>query len=34
MRRFFSKHWYAWAMVAPVVVVLAVVVFHQLGLGI
>ena len=34
MRRFFSKHWYAWAMVAPVVVVLAVLILYPLGRGI
>jgi len=34
MRRFFSRHWYAWAMVAPVVVVLAVLILYPLGRGI
>src|SRR6185369_3744494 len=34
MRRFFSKHWYAWAMVAPVVIVLGVLIFYPLGRGI
>jgi arabinogalactan oligomer/maltooligosaccharide transport system permease protein len=34
MRRLFDKHWYAWAMVAPVVLVLAVLIFYPLGRGI
>jgi len=33
MRRFFSKHWYAWAMVAPVVLVIGVLVLYPLGYG-
>ncbi|GAB3697127.1 carbohydrate ABC transporter permease [Nocardiopsis oceani] len=34
VRRSFSQHWYAWAMVLPVVVVLAVVIGYPLGRGI
>ena len=34
IRRSFDKHWYAWAMVAPVVIVLAVLVFYPLVNGI
>lgn len=34
MRASFDKHWYAWAMVAPVVIVLAVLVFYPLVQGI
>jgi arabinogalactan oligomer/maltooligosaccharide transport system permease protein len=32
-KRSWDKHWYAWAMVAPVVVVLAVLVLYPLGYG-
>ncbi len=34
LRRSFETHWYAWAMVAPVVIVLAVLVFYPLVQGI
>ncbi|MFY1675157.1 carbohydrate ABC transporter permease [Plantactinospora sp. WMMB334] len=34
LRRSWDRHWYAWAMVLPVVVVLAVLVFYPLGRGI
>lgn len=33
-RRSFDKHWYAWAMVVPVVVVLAILIGYPLGRGI
>jgi arabinogalactan oligomer / maltooligosaccharide transport system permease protein len=33
VRTFFSRHWYAWAMIAPVVAVLAVLVIYPLGRG-
>jgi arabinogalactan oligomer/maltooligosaccharide transport system permease protein len=33
VRRFFGRHWYAWAMVAPVVIVLAVLVLYPLARG-
>ncbi|MFI6513537.1 carbohydrate ABC transporter permease [Streptosporangium sp. NPDC050855] len=33
VRRLLERHWYAWAMVAPVVVVLAVLVLYPLGRG-
>lgn len=34
LRRSFESHWYAWAMVAPVVIVLAVLVFYPLVQGV
>jgi len=34
IRRAFDQHWYAWVMVAPVVIVLAVLVFYPLANGI
>ncbi len=34
LRRSWDKHWYAWAMVAPVVVVLGVLIFYPLARGI
>ena len=34
LRRTWDKHWYAWAMVLPVVAVLAVLIFYPLGRGI
>jgi arabinogalactan oligomer/maltooligosaccharide transport system permease protein len=34
LRRSFDKHWYAWAMVLPVVVILAVLIFYPLVRGI
>ncbi|HZN71367.1 MAG TPA: sugar ABC transporter permease [Micromonosporaceae bacterium] len=34
LRRFWDRYWYAWAMVAPVVAVLAVLIFYPLGRGI
>jgi len=34
LRRVWDRHWYAWAMVAPVVIVLAVLIFYPLGRGI
>jgi arabinogalactan oligomer/maltooligosaccharide transport system permease protein len=34
IRRSFDQHWYAWVMVAPVVIVLAVLVFYPLANGI
>jgi arabinogalactan oligomer/maltooligosaccharide transport system permease protein len=34
LRRTWEKYWYAWAMVAPVVIVLSVLVFYPLGRGI
>ncbi len=34
LRRSWDKHWYAWAMVLPVVLVLAVLIFYPLGRGI
>ncbi|MFY1689830.1 carbohydrate ABC transporter permease [Plantactinospora sp. WMMB782] len=34
LRRSWDRHWYAWAMVLPVVLVLAVLVFYPLGRGI
>jgi arabinogalactan oligomer/maltooligosaccharide transport system permease protein len=33
VKRSWEKHWYAWAMVAPVVIVLAVLVLYPLGYG-
>ncbi|ATL27242.1 Maltose/maltodextrin ABC transporter, permease protein MalF [Streptomyces formicae] len=33
LRRSWQKHWYAWAMVAPVAIVLAVLVLYPLGYG-
>lgn len=33
LKRSWDRHWYAWAMVAPVVIVLAVLVFYPLGYG-
>jgi arabinogalactan oligomer / maltooligosaccharide transport system permease protein len=34
LRRTWDKHWYAWAMVAPVVIVLGVLIFYPLARGI
>jgi arabinogalactan oligomer/maltooligosaccharide transport system permease protein len=34
LRRNFDRYWYAWAMIAPVVIVLGVLVFYPLGRGI
>ena len=34
LRRSWDKHWYAWAMVAPVVIVLGVLIFYPLARGI
>ncbi|MEU8007104.1 sugar ABC transporter permease [Catellatospora sp. NPDC049111] len=34
LRRSWDKHWYAWVMVAPVVLVLGVLIFYPLGRGI
>jgi arabinogalactan oligomer/maltooligosaccharide transport system permease protein len=34
LRRSWEKHWYAWAMVAPVVIILGVLIFYPLGRGI
>src|SRR5262245_25024364 len=34
LRRSWDKYWYAWAMVAPVVIVLGVLIFYPLGRGI
>ena len=31
LRRSWDKHWYAWAMVAPVVIVIGVLVLYPLG---